>query len=73
MTLAAELNPHKTELNPHKAVETASQPRRNRSDGPSELGQSPPAWQLAKELSRRPAVRCARDAPLPPRAEVAHA
>ena len=33
MTLAAELNPHETELNPHKAVETAS--RVGPSDAPA--------------------------------------
>jgi hypothetical protein len=69
--LAAELNPHKTELNPHKAVEAAS---RARTDGPSELG--PELAGTAADKGRAvtpPAIRCAHDAPLPPRAEFAHA
>ena len=52
--LAAELNPHKTELNPPKAVEAASRARTDQPGLPSS-GQRPPARQLAKaELSRRP-------------------
>jgi hypothetical protein len=53
MTVVAELNPHKTELNPHKAVEAASRAGTDQTGLPSS-GQRPPAWQLAKELSRRP-------------------
>ena len=58
MTLAAELNPHKTELNPHKAIEATSRTEADQTSLPS-LGQSrartPPARQLARaELSHRP-------------------
>jgi len=68
MTLAAELNPHKTELNPHKAVETASRAGTDQTGLPSSAGMA-----AGKGALTSPAVRCARDAPLPPRAEVAHA
>jgi hypothetical protein len=71
--LAAELNPHKTELNPHKAVEAASRARTLQT-GLRSSGQSPPATAASKGAAvRPPAIRCAHDAPLPPRAELAHA
>ena len=52
MTLAAELNPHKTELNPHKAVETASRAGTDQTGLPSSArARRDGSWQ---ELSRRP-------------------
>jgi hypothetical protein len=52
MTLAAELNPHKTELNPQKAVETASRAGTNQTGLPSSArARRHGSWQ---ELSRRP-------------------
>jgi hypothetical protein len=72
MTLAAELNPHKTELNPHKAVEAASRAGTDQTGLPSSArARRHGSWQRSSLTP--PAVRCARDAPLPPRAEVAHA
>jgi hypothetical protein len=63
----------KTELNPHKAVEAASRARTDQTGLPSS-GQSPPARQLGKGGAvTPPVIRCAHDAPLPPRAELAHA
>lgn len=45
--LAAELNPHKTELNPHEAVR-GRRPRPSRSSGLRALKPGPAARQLAR-------------------------
>jgi hypothetical protein len=68
--LAAELNPHATELNPHKAVPAASRQSRSEAGFPR-TGRSPPARQLvrAEPATTSPAVRGARDAQLASLAE----
>ena len=57
---------HAAELNPHKGVETTSRAGTNQTGLPSSA-RARPAWQLPGALTS-PAVRCARDAPLPSRA-----
>ena len=76
--LATELNPHETELNPHKAIWTVPAASRASADQERCLprtGQSPPARQLAtpEPAVTPPAIRYARDAPLQPLVEPAHA
>jgi hypothetical protein len=55
MTLAAELNPHETELNPHEAVPPASRQGRSEAGFPR-TGRSPPVRQLV--MDRASHVAC---------------
>jgi hypothetical protein len=76
MTLAAELNPHETELNPHEAVPgRLAVPERIKkwrlSAHGAELTSTQPTG--AGPAVTPPAIRGTRDAPPPPLAELAHA
>jgi hypothetical protein len=74
--LAAELNPHETELNPHEAVPgRLAVPERIKkwrlSAHGAELTSTQPTG--AGPAVTPPAIRGTRDAPPPPLAELAHA
>ena len=71
VTLAAELKPHKTELNPLRQLRRLSVPEQIRRA--FRARPEPAGMAAGKGAVTPPAVCCAHDAPLPPRAELAHA
>jgi len=66
--LAAELNPHKTELNPHEAVPAVSRAGADQKRRLSAHGAKLTGTQLASAgpAVTSPAIRGTRDAPPPP-------